>query len=81
LQVTDRDVAITGVYQGHKGMTLTYPVINRSRQILMDSAKAKALFQLENADLSTPGGRIHRSQALLLADEAAARANVGTVVA
>jgi len=35
---------------------------------------------MENADLSIPGGRIHRSQALLLADEAAARANVGTGV-
>ena len=61
-------------------MTLTYPVINRSRQILTNSEKAKALFQLENADLSAPGGRIHRSQALLLADEATARANVGTGV-
>jgi hypothetical protein len=42
---------------------------------------AKALSQLENADVSIPGGRIHRSQALLLAGEAAARANVGAVVA
>src|SRR5215472_14853038 len=28
LNVTDRDVAITGVYQGRKRMTVTYPVIN-----------------------------------------------------
>ena len=34
LQVMDRDVAITGVYQGRKRMTLTYAVINRARQIL-----------------------------------------------
>jgi 6-phosphogluconolactonase len=27
LQVVDRDVAITGFYQGRKRMTLTYPVI------------------------------------------------------
>ena len=29
LNVTDADVAITGVYQGRRRMTLTYPVINR----------------------------------------------------
>jgi 6-phosphogluconolactonase len=82
LQVTDRDVAITGVYQGHKRMTLTYPVINRARQILWvvtGSEKVKALFQLENADLSIPGSRIRRNQALLLADQAAAGENVGVV--
>ena len=81
-EVTDRDVAITGVYQGHKRMTLTYPVINRARQILWvvtGSEKVKALFQLENADLSIPGGRIRRNQALLLADQAAAGENVGVV--
>jgi 6-phosphogluconolactonase len=82
LQVTDRDVAITGVYQGHKRMTLTYPVINRARQILWvvtGSEKVKALFQLENADLSIPGSQIRRTQALLLADQAAAGENVGVV--
>src|SRR5215469_5459949 len=33
LNVTDRDIAITGVYQGRKRMTMTYPVINRARKI------------------------------------------------
>ena len=32
--VTDADVGLTGVYMGRRRMTLTYPVINRSRRIL-----------------------------------------------
>ncbi len=50
LQVTDRDVAITGVYQGRNRMTLTYPVIDRARQILWvvtGSEKAKPLVNSE----------------------------------
>ena len=34
LAVTDRDVAVTGVYQQRRRMTLTYPMLNRSRRIL-----------------------------------------------
>ncbi|HVO64636.1 MAG TPA: 6-phosphogluconolactonase [Terriglobales bacterium] len=77
LQVTDRDVAVTGLYQGHKRMTLTYPVINRARQILWvvtGSEKGRALFQLQNADPSIPGGWVRRDQSLVLADEAASGA-------
>ena len=77
LQVSDRDVAITGMYHGRKRITLTYPVINRARQILWvvtGSEKVKALKQLENADLSIPGGQIRRNQSLILADQAAAGA-------
>jgi 6-phosphogluconolactonase len=73
--VIDRDVAITGIYQGRKRMTLTYPVINRARQILWvvtGGEKVKPLGQLLSADASIPGGRIRRGQALVLADQAAA---------
>src|SRR5271165_288477 len=34
LQVTDTDVAVTGIYQGRRRMTLTYPILNRSRRVL-----------------------------------------------
>ena len=34
LDVTDRDVALTGIYQGRQRLTLTYPIINRARKIL-----------------------------------------------
>jgi 6-phosphogluconolactonase len=77
LHVVDRDVAITGLYQGRKRMTLTYPVINRARQILWvvtGTEKVKPLGQLLNADSSIPGGRIRRDKALVLADQAAAAA-------
>jgi 6-phosphogluconolactonase len=75
LQVVDRDVAITGVYQGRYRMTLTYPVIDRARQILWvvtGSEKAKPLAQLMKADQSIPGGRVSQEHALVLADRAAA---------
>jgi len=82
LQVMDRDVAITGVYQGRKRMTLTYPVINRARQILWvvtGEEKVKPLTQLENGDTSIPGGRIRREGALVLADETAAGGKLRSV--
>jgi 6-phosphogluconolactonase len=82
LQVQDRDVAITGVYQGHKRMTLTYPVINRARQILWvvtGSEKATPLQQLEKGDSSIPGGRVRRDNALVLADQEAAGTAHGTI--
>jgi 6-phosphogluconolactonase len=59
-------------------MTLTYPVINRARQILgvaTGTEKVKPLGQLLDADSSIPGGRIRRANALVLADEAAIGAN------
>ena len=31
LDVDDVDVALTGVYQGRRRMTLTYPMLNRAR--------------------------------------------------
>ena len=84
LNINDRDVAITGVYQGRKRMTLTYPVINRARRILWvvtGNEKVKSLLQLENGDTSIPGARIRREQALVLADQAAAGPNFERIVA
>jgi 6-phosphogluconolactonase len=75
LQVVDCDIAITGLYQGRKRMTLTYPVINHARQILWvvtGTDKVKSLGQLLDADPSIPGGRIRSDRALVLADQAAA---------
>src|SRR5215475_14958688 len=34
LNVLDRDVALTGLYQNRRRMTLTYPMLDRSRRIL-----------------------------------------------
>jgi len=75
LNVTDTDVAVTGVYQGRRRMTLTYPIINRARHILWlatGSEKAGMLARLCKGDLSIPAGRICRDQAVIFADRAAA---------
>ena len=75
LKVTDADVALTGTYMGRRRMTLTYPILNRSRRVLWlvtGSAKVSMLPRLLNGDVTIPGGRISRDQALVLADRAAA---------
>jgi 6-phosphogluconolactonase len=75
LDVTDRDVALTGVYRGRRRMTLTYPLLNRSRRILWlvtGAEKAPMLARLRSGDGSIPAGRIRRGASLLLADRAAA---------
>jgi 6-phosphogluconolactonase len=74
LEVTDADVALTGVYQGRRRMTLTYPVLNRSRRVLWlvtGSEKSEMLMRLRNGDVSIPAGRIRRDEALVIADRAA----------
>lgn len=75
LSVNDRDVALTGVYQGRNRMTLTYPIINRARHILWlmtGSEKVDMLRRLREADPSIPAGRVNQQNALILADRAAA---------
>jgi 6-phosphogluconolactonase len=78
LNVTNADVAITGVYMGRRRMTLTYPILNRSRRILFlvtGKEKVDMLPKLLAADTSIPSGRIRQDNALMLADrDAAARA-------
>jgi len=77
LDVTDSDVALTGLYQGRRRMTLTYPMLNRSRNIVWlvtGLEKAEMLARLHAADRSIPAGRIRQDQALVLADHDAARA-------
>jgi 6-phosphogluconolactonase len=75
LDLTTQDVGLTGVYQGRRRMTLTYPIINRSRSILWvvtEGEKAGMLVRLGNGDLSIPAGRVCQDRALVLADRAAA---------
>jgi 6-phosphogluconolactonase len=79
LDVTDRDVAVTGLYQGRTRLTLTYPVINRARLILFlvtGSEKVPMFKRLQTADPSIPAGRVLQNNAVLLADSAAAEKKV-----
>ena len=74
LSVVDRDVALTGVYMKRRRMTLTYPMLNRSRRILWVATgadKVAMLPRLRAADASIPAGRVDRENALVLADRAA----------
>jgi 6-phosphogluconolactonase len=74
LNVNDNDVAVTGIYQGRRRMTLTYPTINRSRQILWvvtGEEKVQALNRLLDGDQSIPAGRIRPEGARIIADRAA----------
>jgi len=75
LAVDDVDVALTEVYQGRRRMTLTYPILNRSRRVLWlvtGSDKAEMVDRLFHGDTTIPAGRVHRDRALVLADRAAA---------
>lgn len=75
LDVTDRDVATTGVYQTRRRMTLTYPAIDRARQILWlatGASKVEMLRRLKDGDRTIPGGRVNPSRATVLADAPAA---------
>ena len=75
LRVNDTDVAVTGVYQERRRMTLTYPIINRARRVLWlvtGSEKAGMLVRLRDGDASIPAGRVNQERALVLADRAAA---------
>jgi len=74
LNLTATDVAVTGIYQGHRRMTLTYPIINRARRILWLATgvgKAAQLLRLRQGDLSIPAGRVSQTQAVIFADQAA----------
>jgi 6-phosphogluconolactonase len=76
LNVTDRDVALTGVYQKRRRMTLTFPMLNPSRRILWvvtGAEKDEMLLRLHNADISIPAGRVRQDAALVLADRPAAQ--------
>jgi len=75
LDVKDRDVALTGIYSGTRRMTLTYPILNRSRRILWvvtGGEKIEMLLRLRNEDVTIPAGRIRQDRAIVLADSAAA---------
>jgi 6-phosphogluconolactonase len=74
LTILNTDVGVTGVYMGRRRMTLTFPMINRSRRILWliaGSEKFPMLSRLRAGDTSIPAGRINSENAIVLADRAA----------
>jgi 6-phosphogluconolactonase len=75
LEVTDRDVAVTGAYNGRRRMTLTYPLLGRAPHVLWlvtGEDKAEILPRLRAGDDSIPAARVSTADALVIADRAAA---------
>lgn len=75
LDIADRDVAITATYAGRRRMTLTFPVLDRAREILWvitGREKAWALARLAASDRSIPAGRVRGTDAVVLTDADAA---------
>ena len=75
LKVVEADVALTGIYQGRRRMTLTYPVINRARKVLWlvtGGEKADMLGRLRAGDPAIPAGHVRSDRSVVLADRAAA---------
>lgn len=75
LNVDDSDVTSAGPYQERMRMTLTYPVINRAREImwlLTGSGKTQMLKRMQSRDTTIPAGRISQENAVVFADQAAA---------
>ncbi len=75
LLTASRDVAVSGPYEGSRRMTLTYPMLNRAREILwlvLGEDKAAMLQRMMAGDASIPAGRVETSRAIVVADKAAA---------
>jgi 6-phosphogluconolactonase len=77
LDVSEADVAVTGVYQHRPRMTLTFPVLNRALCVLWvvtGADKASMLARMIDGDRSIPAGRMRQDRAVLFTDQAAAPA-------
>ena len=60
-----------GSTKARRRMTLTYPIINRSRRILWlvtGKEKSAMLARLRDGDVSIPAGRVRQDNAFVLAD-------------
>lgn len=75
LAVTDREVAVTELYRGHRRMTVTYRLVNGAERILWlvtGAEKRAMLARLLAADSGIPAGRVAQARAVVFADAAAA---------
>ncbi len=81
LEVSGRRVALTGDYQGHRRMTLTYPALNEARRIVWlvtGPDKVEPLQKLLAGDPSIPAGRVRNENMIVVADQAAAGEGTGS---
>lgn len=74
-EIRDSEVALTGIYQNRRRMTLTYPVLDRSRHVLWvvtGAEKAPMVPRLLAGDATIPAGPVTQTNATLLVDSPAA---------
>jgi 6-phosphogluconolactonase len=74
LEVRERLIAVTGVYQGERRMTMTYGALQRAEQLLWlvtGDDKRAALGALLRGDTSIPAGAVEAPSSLVMADQAA----------
>ena len=72
LDVRDRDVAVTGVYEGRRRMTLTYPGLSRAERaiwVVTGSEKRDALRKLLAGDRSIPATRVAVPDQIVVTDQ------------
>jgi 6-phosphogluconolactonase len=75
LEVRDRLVAVAGPYDGHRRLTLTYPVLDAANLLVWLVAgadKHDALARLLDGDTSIPAGRVEAGRSIVFTDTAAA---------
>ena len=71
LMMTDRDVAVTGLYRGHRRMTLTFPALNRARERLWlatGADKVTMLARLRDGDHRIPAGQVSGDNTIVFTD-------------
>lgn len=71
LDVSDGDVAATGAYEGRRRLTLTYPALDRAREVLWlvtGDEKRDALRRLLAGDTSIPAARVRAATQTILTD-------------
>lgn len=74
LDVSDRDVAMSDVYQGRIRMSLTWPVLDRAKELLWvigGASKVDAVQQFFDADPAIPATLPTQARATVLLDQAA----------
>jgi 6-phosphogluconolactonase len=75
LEVTDRRVTVSGAYQGHRRLTLTYPELERAGRLLWlitGESKREPLGWLLANEQSIPAGRVESEDSTVIADRDAA---------
>ena len=76
--MADRDVAVTGAYQGRRRITLTFPAIDRAVRAMwfeLGADKRGPLTKLAASDRSIPASRVGTPDQLLVCDRDAAPAS------